>query len=448
MSRKKSSGSRGSCARRRGGPVRDYTRELHEAMRRFLPARGLPLIGSGRWSDRLLIMAVLLMVFSSMAALQDRFFEARSSLVKGYLSRRRPGKSYAGFIAKLRRNSSRLLTLVSQTLQRHVRKQAGDSWKVGRHLAFGADGTKSDAPRTQANQEGLKIGGKKKSGPQQLVVSLMHIGSGLLWSWRKGVATASERGLLCQQLGELPAGSLLLLDAGFTGYELLNRILSGGHGFLVRAGANVTLLEKLGWRVREKGELVYLWPDRMRQEGKEPLVLRQIVITDGRNRQMSLLTSLLEEGLLSFDEAAGLYQKRWGIELMFRGLKQTLGRRKMLSDSPENAQVELDWTLAGYWMLSLMLWEQRGDQAAVTQGIAGMLRLVRQAMAGFGDRRSSFMRSCRLLKADLYTRTGSKKARDWPHKKKEPPCGTPHLRMATPLEVKAAKRLLTEKEAA
>src|SRR5208337_3294471 len=103
-----------------------------------------------------------------------------------------------------------------------------------------------------------------------------------------------------------------------------------------------------------------LWPELAQCQGGAPLVLRRIVVVDGRNRRMCLLTSV-SGAEMGVAEAVELYRRRWGIEVLYRGLKQTLGRRKMLSDAPENAQVELDWTMAGYWMLCLLLWEQRGE---------------------------------------------------------------------------------------
>jgi hypothetical protein len=426
----------------------DYTLQLRAAMRRYLPWRGLPLIGADRWTDRLLVMAVLLMVFSGLGTLRDRFAEARSAVVQMYGSRRRPGTSYGGFSKKLRKHSPRLLDLLVQALRLRVLGSAGAHWKVGRFLAFGVDGTKADAPRTKANRKRLKIGGKRKSGPQQLLVTLMHVGTGLPWSWRRGEATASERGLLLAQLGVLPAGALLLMDAGFTGYDFLTRLLAAGHPVLVRAGANLTLLEKLGWAVETRGDLVSLWPALAQRKDGEPLVLRRILVVDGRNRRMCLLTSVLDPAALSVAEAVQLYRLRWGIEVLYRGLKQTLGRRKMLSDAPENAQVELDWTVAGYWMLCLLLWEQRGAREHVTRGVADALRLVRNAMAGRGDKRGRFATGWRRLTVDRYPRRGPKAARDWPHKKNEPPCGIPEMRMATASEVRRAQRLASLKLAA
>jgi len=427
---------------------RDYTIQLRKVFKRYLPKRGLPLVGeAGRWTDRLLLMTVLLMVMLRFDSLFERFAEARSLVVKMYPSRRRPGGTYAGFIEQLAKRSPKLLALVMRCLRLHVQRVAGCSWKVAGHLALGMDGSRSDAPRTLANEEGLKIAGKNKSSPQQPLVALVHLGTGLPWSFRRGQANASERALLLEQLECLPAKALLAGDAGFVGYALLWTILQANFNLLVRAGNNVRLLRKLGWDVHEKDDCVYIWPKRQRQQGDVPLVLRQIVLVDGRNRCMCLLTNLDSE-TLTLEAACELYSRRWGIEVFFRGLKQTLARRKMLSRTPLHAQVELDWTLVGYWILGLWLWEQRIEKVPVSQGLAWTLRLVRAAMANRLDHRSNLSAAWRAMTIDRYVRLHPKKARDWPNRKNDPPCGMPHIRMATPLEIRYANALAQQKLAA
>ena len=126
---------------------RDYTIQFRKELRQYLPSKGLPLIGSGRWSDRLLVTTILLMVFSNLVSLQDRFFEVRATVVKMYPTRQRPRKIYAGFIGQLVGHSARLLELVTETLRQRMLRNAGAAWKIGRHLAFGVDGNKSAAPR-------------------------------------------------------------------------------------------------------------------------------------------------------------------------------------------------------------------------------------------------------------------------------------------------------------
>ena len=104
--------------------------------------------------------------------------------------------------------------------------------------------------------------------------------------------------------------------------------------------------------------------------------------------------------------------------------------------------------MVGYWILGLLLWENRPEQAATTQGLAWALHLVRAAMAGRGDKRGNLARAWSRLTVDRYVRRRRKAARNWPHKKNEPPCGMPKWRMATELEIRCAKRLIHAKQAA
>jgi hypothetical protein len=61
-------------------------------------------------------------------------------------------------------------------------------------------------------------------------------------------------------LPELPAHALLVAAAGFVGYDLWQMLLTAGHHFVIRVGANVRLLRQLGW-AREYAQVVYVWPD-------------------------------------------------------------------------------------------------------------------------------------------------------------------------------------------
>jgi hypothetical protein len=45
------------------------------------------------------------------------------------------------------------------------------------------DGTRIDAPRTQANERQLGCAGRTKTGPQWWVTLLIHLPSRLPWDW-------------------------------------------------------------------------------------------------------------------------------------------------------------------------------------------------------------------------------------------------------------------------
>jgi IS5 family transposase len=52
------------------------------------------------------------------------------------------------------------------------------------------------------------------------VTAFVHLGTGLLWSWRLGPGNADERQHLLQLLHTLPARALIIADAAYMGYEL------------------------------------------------------------------------------------------------------------------------------------------------------------------------------------------------------------------------------------
>jgi len=442
---------------------RDYVREYHkesyyqqllEAMGRCLPKRGLPLqVANGKigWTPRMLVICATLMSWASSKMLKDRFEKARSAVVGMYNSRKRPGATYEGFIAALARRSAGLLAVVCQALQKAVGKVAGEFWTVEGWLLFGADGSRIECPMTAGNEEAFGCGGKKKTTPQQYIVTLFHVGTGLIWAWRRGLARASERGLLREMLDLLPPGAMLLADAGFTGYDLLKELRDRQIGFLIRVGSNVRLLKGLGYQVREHDGIVYVWPEGKRKKGVEPLRLRLIVLHDGK-KAVYLLTNVLEQERLSDAQAGRFYRLRWGVELLYRALKQTLEHRKLLSDSPRHAQVELDWTMVGLWMLGLMSLEamRRDGYQLNAWGVARSLRVVREAMdKGHRSHRQGGLRqSLGQSVKDEYRRTCSKKARHWPHKKTERPPGAPQIRTAEPAEVMLAQQLRERKRVA
>jgi len=62
-------------------------------------------------------------------------------------------------------------------------------------------------------------------------------------------------------LGEMPENSLITADAGFVGYEFWKAVLDAGHDFVIRVGANVKPIKKLGY-ARQYDHTVYLWPDQ------------------------------------------------------------------------------------------------------------------------------------------------------------------------------------------
>jgi hypothetical protein len=254
------------------------------------------------------------------------------------------------------------------------------------------------------------------------------------WGWRAGPSYANERdhfrALLAEQ--KFPENTLFCADAGFTGYDLWQAMAGAGHAFLIRVGSNVRLLRKLGY-ARESRGIVYFWPDRAARRQRPPLVLRLLALQVG-NCAMWMVTNVLDEGRLTDAEAARLYRLRWGIELQFRVVKQTFGRRKLRSRTPDRAYVELDWSLVGLWLIQLFAIKEQIAIGEVPEHCS--VGLAIQVVRGMLQRWSecadeSFTTQLRTATKDRYQRTRSKRARYRPDYKDRPSAGSPKVRTAT-----------------
>ena len=126
------------------------------------------------------------------------------------------------------------------------------------------------------------------------------MGTGLPWDWRTGLSDSSEREHLRQLVESLPEGAPIAADAGFVGYDYWKEIIDSGRDLLVRVGSNVRLLKKLGY-VRQQRGSVYLWPDKVAAKNMPPLVLRLVVVHDGR-MPCYLVTSVLDDKLQLSDK--------------------------------------------------------------------------------------------------------------------------------------------------
>ena len=277
------------------------------------------------------------------------------------------------------------------------------------------------------------------------LTTLWHVGTGLPWDWRNGPADSSERAHLLEMLNSLPALAMIVADAGFVGYDFARAILDSGRQLLIRVGSNIKLLKHLGC-VRESGNTVYLWPDTAAKKNGPPLVLRLVVVNNGKH-PVYLVTSVCSAKRLSDSQIVELYRRRWGIELFYRHLKQTFQRRKLRSTSAENARLELEWSLVGLWAMGfyVLLDARRAETLPAKLSVATMLRAFRRTMKDYrhpAERGWRLRRILREAKIDSYARQ-NKTSRNYPRKKKETPPGSPIINNATPRQVARAKDLVT-----
>ncbi len=424
-----------------------YREQLIEAIREFFPAewfqrRGSAGHGNDRWTAQRVFWMAILMHLDEAPTLTQRFGHARA-LLKVLFPRWKLGNAYVGFLMATQRQTPKMLEAIKERL-REAMRQWSDHWHLCGWVLFAVDGSRFESPRTAANQAQFGCAGKDKSAPQVFQTTLQHVGTGLPWDFRLGPGTDSERRHLDQMLPGLPEQSLLTADAGFISYDLCCWLVTNGHDFLLRVGSNVWLLTELGFACEVQGQTVYLWPEKRRDQ--PPIVLRLIVVRSPGKQPVYLVTNVLVPQRLSDETAATLYAARWPVEVYYRTMKQTLGRRTLLSRTPGPALMEQTWAVLGTWLLHLMTAKELATSKrpprrwSAAKARDAMRMVMRQAHGERCDpRRPSLRTQLRNAIVDDYDRRGPKDARNWPQKKRETPAGPPRMRKAKPKERQRAQ---------
>lgn len=379
------------------------------------------------WIPKYIVLAWLLIGWAEPGGLQQRFDQARRTLTALYPRRRRPGRSVQGLTKRTARLGLEALHGFWLNLRSRLVPRLGRGWTWHGWDVFAVDGSRLDAPRTRANERALGCAGRKKTGPQWWVTTLVHLPSRLLWDWRIGPGGANERRHLREMIESLPSGALLVADAAYVSYDLLLQLLGAGVDFLIRCGGNTRLRVEGAKTVNELGRdaSVFLWP-AARVHGW-PLRLRLITLSRG-GRRMYLLTSLHDSTVLPRRLANQLYAMRWGTEINFRALKQTLERRKLLARTPQVGAMELVGNLLALALLqahAALLLGARLARLSVARCLQALRRAAEAVRAGHPTR--WLPRTIRVAVRDDYLRRRSKQSRDYPHKKRDSPPGPPQL---------------------
>ena len=236
------------------------------------------------WKPRLLAAAAVVWATSELSTLHERFVQARKLITKVFRWCPAPGVSYPGFMKMLGQWQEELLAAVVPHLRTQMQAELPAQWETAGYTVFAGDGSRVALARSESleaafapvrrhrkarhrkptgvrqspKKQAAASRQKKATSPQLWLTLLWHVGSGLPWAWRTGPSGASERDHLLAMVPEWPAHALIAADAGFVGYALWQALLTAGHHFVIRVGANVQLRApvRLDARARAGGVLV------------------------------------------------------------------------------------------------------------------------------------------------------------------------------------------------
>ena len=405
--------------------------------------------GNRRWSLQPLVLVLLTMTWVTGDAQPERFETARAFCVVLLPKRRRPGKTVQGFHKALRRVPASVLRALAAGVRTQLLRVLGRWLLTDGFIVLGGDGSRLRCPRTAELQ--ARLGKRSTKGhdgaPQVWITAVVHVATGLLWSWRIGKGDASERHHLQDLIKTLPKAALVVCDAGYQSYLLTRALLKANLHLLVRASTQTTLYtaeRTLAERWQEG--IVYWWTHEAKRRGLPPLKMRLLRVRGAKSKHdVWLLTTVLDAERLPYATAARFYKMRWENEGFFRTYKRTLGKVKLQSQTVAMVHREVEGSL-----LAVQLLLAQGTYALAVMGKTKEVCSARRALqemraeiaAQLGPRQKArYLRRLAEATRERQPRRSAKVSQPWTTRKDHKPPKPPKI-----LKVDRKQKKLLEKK--
>jgi hypothetical protein len=437
--------------------------------------------GNVKWSPMQLAQQAMIWAWQNNKNVTDAFETMLE--VCAELNMEKGAKTYTAFMNALDRYGETFSVRLREQYQMLAEEVAGRFWQDSGFVLIGFDGSRATAPRTASNEKEFcapnygkgktaKYRKKKSKGmrrrqneknkpqpqtPQVWITMMWHMGLRLPWTWRLGPSNSSERGHVMEILleEETPENTLYCGDAGFIGYDFWKAILDAGADFLVRVGGNVSLLSEHADIQQLRDGIVLCWPKGKMNSGARPLRLRLVKVKLGKT-SMWMLTSVLNAKKLPKTKIIKYYKMRWGVEVEFRGLKQTLDKRNLRCRNSDRVYAELDWSIRAMAFAELLALREQipadsknpteAEQAYDTKdrSLANIMRALRKCMRNLNkyvDPSNDLYSELSVARVEKYRNHTDKRARYRPQNPDKKPLGDPTIRKLTRQERQKLREL-------
>ena len=436
--------------------------------------------GNIKWVPEQLTVQALIWSWQDSKNVTEAFVKTQE--ICGHISVTKGSTNYTRFINALSRYRDVFGKRLRLRVQELAEEIGGRFFRTNKWVLIGFDGSRATAPRTVANETAFcapnyghgitaKYRKKKSKGlrrrrneqqkkepqePQVWITMMWHMGLRLPWTWRLGPSNSSERGHVQEILGqeEFPELTLFCGDAGFVGYPLWKSIIDTGSDFIIRVGANASLLSEYATIERLKDGIVLCWPRDRMAAGDPPLKLRLVRVQVGKTK-MWMLTNVLDRQKLTKKQIVRYYKMRWGIEIEYRGLKQTIDKHKLRCRNSQRLLAELDWSLRGMAIAELIALRHQipknvarpVDYTPNDRSLANTLRALRKCMRNVGKQAKStdnLTKELNQATVQRYRNRTDKRARYRPKNPDIKPLGDPVVRTLTDQERKRLRKFRTK----
>lgn len=228
------------------------------------------------------------------------------------------------------------------------------------------DGSTLSMPDTPENQTAYPQPNSQKEGigfPIARIVAIISGATGAVLDLAMGPYSGKETGenaLLRQIISSFQAGDVALGDCYYASFFLIALLMKRDVQcvFPMHASRDYDFRqgEKLGkkdhiieWIKPKKPE----WMDQeMYDDMPKKLSIRELAIKSDqkgfRSKSLVIVTTFLNEKMVSKEDIAALYFCRWWIELDFRAIKQTMGMDILRGKTPEMVRKEIWVHLLAY----------------------------------------------------------------------------------------------------
>jgi hypothetical protein len=388
---------------------------------------------SPRWDLHPLLYILLLTTYCCGDSLPERFEAARGFYVACCPKRKRPGASFAGFEKAVAKLPMPVLRGLATAIRGRLEATFGERWKVGEFIPLGCDGTRQACPRSEELERRLGTGGKAGSPPMIWNTSIVHLTLGIPFCWRLGKGgKASERSHLIHMLRWLPAAALIVVDAGYVGYEVTAAML-GKVSFLIRMSSNATFYSEAQESLDQFREgIVYYWPKTQQAAGKPPIRGRLMRIRSCRHKvDVWLFTNVEDPKRLPLETAALCYRWRWENEGFFRTYKRTLKKTTLTSRTVRLVHREAEASMIATQLLlcqgALAMPAPRQCSLPVLCSPRRVLLEVRRDISARRRPKEPFSERIARAQREQRERTSAKQKREWPGRKPHSPPHPPTL---------------------
>jgi Transposase DDE domain len=420
-----------------------------------------------RWDLKSLILVLVSLTWCCGDTAEERFQGACDFANAARPKRRRTGGTFAGFQKALARLRMPLLAILARGIRDQFLRQLGPTLLEHGFIPLGCDGSRLECPRTDELLRHLDPAGNADSAPTLWVTALVHLTTGVPWHWRVDTGTASERHHLIEMIDELPAMALVICDAGYDGFKLAWALTHAQRCFLIRMSSKVRLLteDHVEMATYREGR-VYYWPMEVQEKGHPPLPVRMIRIAGKTpDKDVWLLTNVLDPERLSVEQAGRFYKMRWENEGMFRTYKRTLKKVKLVSRTLRAVRREAYGSLLATQLLlasgALALHQKRSRAAAARArsdrrpvvstpcSARKVLRAFRSCLAACRrEDRTTLREQLEHSERERRERHTPKQKREWPRRKPHEAPKPPRMLTMTEEQKSLLAKHMSDSEAA